>query len=59
MALLFTAEEVERRVEGVAAEIATAMPEPFIMVVVVLKGAFIFGADLLRALSRLGWHPPC
>jgi hypoxanthine-guanine phosphoribosyltransferase len=46
-------------VEVVAAEIATAMPEPFIMVVVVLKGAFIFGADLLRALSRLGWHPPC
>jgi hypoxanthine phosphoribosyltransferase len=56
VALLFTAEEIARRVDGLAGEIASAISEPF-TVVVVLKGAFVFAADLLRALSRRGCHP--
>jgi hypoxanthine phosphoribosyltransferase len=56
VAILFTAEEIARRVDSIADEIASAMTDPFV-VVVVLKGAFMFGADLLRALSRKGRHP--
>jgi hypoxanthine phosphoribosyltransferase len=56
VALLFTAEEIARKVDSLADEIASAMANSFI-VVVVLKGAFMFGADLIRALSRRGRHP--
>ena len=53
---LFSAEEIACRVDGLADGVASAMIDPFTMVVV-LKGAFVFGADLLRALSRRGRHP--
>src|SRR5512134_3099324 len=56
VALLFTAEEIARKVVSLADEIASAMADPF-TAVVILKGAFVFGADLLRALSRRGRHP--
>ena len=56
VALLFTAEEIARRVDSLADELASAMANPFI-IVVILKGAFMFGADLVRALSRRGRHP--
>jgi hypoxanthine phosphoribosyltransferase len=56
VALLFTAEEIAEQVASLADEIASAMADPFTPVVI-LKGAFMFGADLIRALSRRGRHP--
>jgi hypoxanthine phosphoribosyltransferase len=53
VAPLFTAEAIARRVEELAAEIAASKPQD-LLVVVVLKGAFVFAADLVRALSRHG-----
>lgn len=56
VALLFTADEVAAKVESLAADIAAQVADPLTMIVV-LKGAFMFGADLVRALSRCGRHP--
>lgn len=47
---LFSAEAIAERVRGMAREIATSEPES-LLVVIVLKGGFVFGADLVRALS--------
>lgn len=47
---------VSRRIDALAAEIAGALPADFLMAPV-LTGAFIFAADLLRALSRIGVDP--
>ena len=53
---LFSAEEIARRVEALAQEIAGArLHDPII--VAVLKGSFIFAADLIRALHRQGLAP--
>lgn len=51
--LLFTAEAIGRRVEEMAEAIAGSEPRG-LLAVVVLKGGFVFGADLARALSRRG-----
>lgn len=50
---LFTAEDLAARVSTLAAEIARHSPER-LLVVIVLKGAFVFGADLIRALAEAG-----
>ena len=50
---LFTVEEIAARVAGLGAEIAASEPRE-LLVVIVLKGGFVFGADLVRALSRNG-----
>jgi len=50
---LFTAEEIAARVAGLAAEIAASGPTD-LLVVVVLKGGFVFAADLVRDLARNG-----
>ncbi|MYZ49169.1 hypoxanthine phosphoribosyltransferase [Propylenella binzhouense] len=50
---LFTAEAIAARVEEVAGEIAVSEPHD-LLIVVVLKGGFVFAADLARALSRQG-----
>jgi hypoxanthine phosphoribosyltransferase len=50
---LFTPEEIATRVEALAGEIAASRPEN-LLVVIVLKGGFVFGADLVRAMSRAG-----
>lgn len=53
---LFSAETIARRVEELAQEIAAArLDDPII--VAVLKGSFIFAADLIRALHRQGLAP--
>lgn len=54
--LLFSAAEIAARVDALAAEIAGAMG-PDITIVAVLKGSFVFAADLLRALFHHGVHP--
>jgi hypoxanthine phosphoribosyltransferase len=53
---LFSAEQIADRVEALAAEIAAASPRDLI-IVAILKGSFIFAADLIRALHRHGLEP--
>ncbi len=56
MRVLFTAAEIAARVDALAAEIAGAIPDHFV-VVGLLKGAVVFVADLVRALDRAGARP--
>lgn len=56
IAVLFTADEIAARVRTLASEIASAMGrDP--LVIPILKGSFIFAADLLRALHEAGVEP--
>jgi len=51
--ILYSAEEIERRVQELGRAIAEQTPEHGeIAALIVLKGAFVFGADLLRAIDR-------
>jgi hypoxanthine phosphoribosyltransferase len=51
--ILIPAERIEARVAELAAEITAATPEDGeIAALIVLKGAFVFAADLLRAIPR-------
>jgi hypoxanthine phosphoribosyltransferase len=54
--IIFSAEEIENRIEELAREIAAYQLER-LLVVAVLKGSFMFVADLLRALNRAGLAP--
>ncbi|MFO1157558.1 MAG: hypoxanthine phosphoribosyltransferase [Reyranellaceae bacterium] len=49
----FSAAEIATRVDAMAAELAVKLPADT-LVVSVLKGSFVFAADLIRALSRAG-----
>jgi len=53
---LFSAEQIAERVESLAREIAASSPRDLI-IVAILKGSFIFAADLIRALHRQGLKP--
>ncbi|MFO7479045.1 MAG: hypoxanthine phosphoribosyltransferase [Methyloceanibacter sp.] len=53
---LFTATEIADRVEALAREIAGSCPRDLV-IVAILKGSFIFAADLIRALYRQGLQP--
>jgi len=53
---LFAPETVAARVDEMAAEIVGTMPASFTLVGI-LTGAFVFVADLLRALDRRGARP--
>lgn len=56
ISVLFSADEIAARVRELAVEIVAVMgPEP--LVVPILKGSFIFAADLLRALHEEGAEP--
>ncbi len=50
---LYSAEEIAARVTELAVEIAVGKPKG-LLVVIVLKGGFVFGADLVRALAEEG-----
>lgn len=50
---LFSAEEIAARVRAVAREIAGSEPRD-LLAVIVLKGGFVFAADLVRALALEG-----
>ena len=54
--MLFEEEEVRARVEGLALDIVDKVGQDF-TVIGVLKGAFVFMADLVRALDRAGATP--
>ena len=53
---LIDAATIARRIDSLAGEVAAAMPQDFVMVVI-LNGAFMFAADLVRALARRDRHP--
>lgn len=56
MRALFTEARIKERVDALAAEIARDLPKDFLLAPI-LTGAFVFAADLLRALHRLGGDP--
>jgi hypoxanthine phosphoribosyltransferase len=56
IANLFSEAEVRSRVDDMAAAIATELPQRFTLVGL-LKGSFVFVADLSRALSKAGCNP--
>ena len=56
IAILFGEEEIAARVEALAGEIAGAIDGEF-TIVGLLKGSFVFVADLVRALDRAGAAP--
>jgi len=53
---LFSAEQIAERVEALAGDIAASSPRDLI-IIAILKGSFIFAADLIRALHRRGLKP--
>ena len=53
---LFSADVIERRIDELAADIARTVPED-VTVVGLLKGSFMFAADLIRALDRHRLRP--
>ncbi len=54
--VLFSEEQIARRNSELAAEIAQSKPKD-LLVVAVLKGSFMFAADLMRDLHRVGLAP--
>lgn len=56
MRTLFTEDQIAARIDGMARDIARDLPSDFLLAPV-LTGAFIFAADLLRALYRHGADP--
>lgn len=54
--VIFPPEQISARLEELAAEIAARRLEG-LLVVAVLKGSFVFAADLIRALHRIGLAP--
>jgi len=54
--VLITAQQITQRVEILAQEIAGSMPSD-IMIVSLLRGSFVFTADLIRALHFSGVRP--
>jgi len=54
--VIFPAEEIAQRIEEISKDIAAAgLQRP--LVVAILKGSFVFAADLIRALHRTGMTP--
>ena len=56
MRILYSEDEVRARIKSLAREISDALPADFLMAPV-LTGAFVFAADLVRELHRIGVDP--
>ena len=56
ISVLFDAEQIAARLRDLAGEIAAAMG-PDILLVAILKGSFVFAADMIRALHHAGMRP--
>ena len=54
--VLFPAEDIAARVDAIAQEIAAQKPVNLV-VVPILKGSFVFAADLIRAMHHAGLSP--
>ncbi len=55
--VLIPAEEIAARVAVMAAEIARSLPQD-VLIVALLRGSFVFTADLIRALHKAGSQTP-
>lgn len=53
---IFPAIDIQQRLAGLATEIAAKQPKN-LLIVPILKGSFVFAADLLRALNAAGVSP--
>lgn len=53
---LYSASQIETRLKDLAREIAVRNP-PNLLVVPILKGSFVFAADLIRAMNAAGLAP--
>ncbi|MCX7846927.1 MAG: hypoxanthine phosphoribosyltransferase [bacterium] len=51
---LITSEQLKTRLEGIVDEIRQAMPVNDLVIIALLKGSFVFLADLIRLLYRHG-----
>src|SRR6476646_1111846 len=56
IAELFSEDDIALRIDAVAKDIAARHPHR-LLVVPVLKGSFVFAADLMRAMFRAGLSP--
>jgi len=56
VAVLYSADQIAERVQWLADAIVKQLP-PDIMIVALLRGSFVFTADLIRALHRAGGSP--
>jgi hypoxanthine phosphoribosyltransferase len=56
IAVLFSETEIAARIGEIATEIALHQPHR-LLVVPILKGSFVFAADLIRAMHRVGLSP--
>ncbi|MFD1333238.1 hypoxanthine phosphoribosyltransferase [Methylopila musalis] len=56
LTVLYDAETIARRNAGLASEIAAIAPER-LLAIVVLKGSFVFAADLIRAMHEASLAP--
>ncbi len=54
--VLFSEEQIATRIKSLAVEIAATKPKK-LLVIPVLKGSFIFAADLIRAMHHAGLSP--
>lgn len=54
--VLYTALEIKERIESLSGEIAKVLPQEFV-IVSLLRGSFMFTADLVRELYNIGVHP--
>lgn len=54
--VLFSEKQIAERTAALAIEIAATKPKD-LLVVAILKGSFVFAADLLRAMHRAGLEP--
>jgi hypoxanthine phosphoribosyltransferase len=54
--VLISEEEIAKRIQSLAVEIAAIKPRN-LLVIPVLKGSFMFAADLIRAMHRAGLSP--
>jgi hypoxanthine phosphoribosyltransferase len=54
--VVFSAQAIAERIDALAREIAAARLD-HLLVIAVLKGSFVFAADLIRALHRAGLAP--
>ena len=55
--VLYSQEEIQERIEALADEIAQRMNTQDLMIICLLRGSFIFAADLVRELYRVGVQP--
>ncbi len=53
---LFSAQEIDQRIASLANDIAAADLKD-LLVIAILKGSFVFAADLIRALHKAGLNP--